>query len=192
MSKMLVLDQDGVVIFQEKYFSKKYSEASGIPWEVILEFFNNEFKLTLVGKVSIKKVLPKYLKKWGWKGSLKSFLKYWFESERTLDTRLLNYVTRLRKTGKRVCLSSVNEKERESYIWNTLKLKNYFDKAYLSYELGCTKSDPKFFQKIIQDFKIKPQDIDYWDDDPKNVEVAKSVGINAKVYTSFEDFKKSV
>jgi len=45
--------------------------------------------------------------------------------------------------------------------------------------------------EILDKLKVNSDNIEYWDDDPVNIEVAKSAGIkNAKVYTSFEEFKK--
>ncbi len=191
MSKIILMDLDAVVIRpRHKYFSEKYSEEHGVPLTNIIPFFKGEYKKAARGEVSIKEILPPYLTKWGWKGSVDEFLSYWFRGERTLDVNVLEVVRQLRKNGKKVYLISDNEKERADYVMNEVGLKNEFDGAFFSYEYGYTKSEPELFQKIIAKLKAKPKNVDYWDDDSKNVAAAKSVGINAKVYTSFEEFKQ--
>jgi len=192
MSKIILLDLDGVVIRRHKYFSEKYSEDFKIPLEEILPFFKSDYKKAAKGEISIREVLPSYLSKWGWKKTLDEFLSYWFESERTLDQNVLKEVKDLRKKGNRLYLVSDNEQERAKYVMEKIGLKKEFDGAFFSYKLGHTKGEPEFFQKVVTELKAKPSEVEYWDDDPKNVDVAKGVGINARVYTSFEDFKKSI
>ena len=193
MVKAILLDLDGLVIRpRHKYFSEKLSEDYKIPLSEIMPFFKNEYKLAAKGEVGIREVLPLYLKKWGWKKSLDDFLTYWFESEKTPDTNILEISKKLREKGLKVYLVSNNEKERANYVMKDLGLKNLFDGGYFSCNLGFTKSEPEFFQKILEDLKFKSGEIMHWDDDPKEVDAAKSVGINAKLYTSFENFKDSL
>jgi len=185
------MDVDGVVVRpRHKYFSEKYSEEYGVPLTEIMPFFKGEYKKAAKGEVNIKDILPAYLSKWGWNGTVDDFLSYWFRGERTVDVNVLDVLRQLRREGKKVYLVSDNEKERANYVMTVVGLKDEFDGAFFSYEYGYTKDDPDFFQKIVDKLKVKPVDVDYWDDDPKNVAVAKSVGISAKVYTSFEVFQK--
>ena len=193
MGKGMLLDADGVVIRpRNKYFSETYSEDYGVPIDDIIPFFKGEYKQAAVGKVDIKDVLPPYLSKWGWKGTVDEFLKYWFENERDIDEKVIEFVGDLRHRGVKVYLVSDNEKYRAGYLMEDVGLKDKFDGAFFSCDVGHTKSDPEFFQKIIKTLKIKPQEMEYWDDDPKNIEVAKGVGIQGNVYTSFEEFKEEV
>lgn len=185
------MDVDGVVVRpRHKYFSEKYSEEHGVPLSEILPFFKGEYKKAARGEESIKEVLPAYLSKWGWNGTVDEFLSYWFRGERTLDVNVLDTVRQLRKDGTKVYLVSDNEKERANYVMNVVGLKKEFDGAFFSYELGYTKDEPVFFQKIIDKLKVKPADVEYWDDDSKNAAVAESVGITAQIYTSYEEFQK--
>ena len=59
-------------------------------------------------------------------------------------------------------------------------LKNYVDQYYISNEIGFDKSNPLFFQEIINRSGLSPRDILYIDYDIKNILVAKSVGISVK------------
>ncbi len=192
MVKVILLDLDGIVIRpRHKYFSEKFSEEYNILVSEILPFFKGEYKKAARGEANIREVLPKYLRKWGWKGSLDDFLEYWFRGERTLDVNVLELVRDLRKKGIKVYLASDNEKERANYVMDTLGLKDDFDGAFFSYELGFSKDKPEFYKEALIGLKLNAKDVDYWDDDPKNVKVARKLGINANLYGSFEDFKKA-
>ncbi len=68
-----------------------------------------------------------------------------------------------------------------------------FDKTYASAHLGSKKPDHDFFQKILNELdNVEKNEIFFFDDDEENVQSAKEFGINAEVYTSFEDFKKAI
>ena len=110
MSKEILLDADGVVIRpRHKYFSEKFSEEHGVSFDDIIPFFKGEYKQAAIGEVDIREVLPPYLEKWGWEGSIDDFLQYWFEGERDVDENVLAVVRDLRSKGTRVHLASDNE-----------------------------------------------------------------------------------
>ena len=151
MSKIILLDLDGIVIRpRHKYFSERYSEDHGVPLIDIIPFFKGEYKKAARGETTIKEVLPAYLSKWGWKGSVEEFLSYWFKSERTLDENVLEVVRSLREKENKIYLVSDNEAERGKYVMEKIGLKNEFDGAFFSYDLGFTKGEPEFFQKVIE------------------------------------------
>ena len=192
MSKNILLDIDGVVILRHKYFSEKFSEEYGIPNEKIMPFFKGDYKKAAIGKVDIRDVLLSYLKKWSWTRSVDDFLNYWYESERDVDERVVKIVKELREKGTKVYLVSDNEAGRAKYLMEKVGLGDEFDGGFFSSDLGVTKSNPQFFEKVIEKLEVQPEEIDYWDDDLKNVEVAKGVGIKGHTYTEFEKFKSKV
>ena len=193
MRKEILLDADGVVIRpRQKYFSEKFSEDYGVPIEKILPFFKCDYKRAATGEIDIKDVLPDYLAKWGWKGTVDEFLQYWYEGERDVDERVLRVVRGIRQSGSRVYLASDNEAGRAKYLMEEVGLQDEFDGAFFSSSLGVTKSQSDFFEMIADKLRVKPSQIDYWDDDPENVEVASGVGINANTYDDFEVFKRKV
>ena len=91
-----------------------------------------------------------------------------------------------------VCLASDNERNRAQYLMEEVNSRDEFDEAFFSCDLGVTKSDPRFFEMVAKKLEVEPEQIEYWDDDPKNVEVARKVGIDGNVYTDFEDFRDKV
>lgn len=140
----------------------------------------------------MKAELPRYLAEWGWTSSLDEFLKYWFESERQVDQRVLDVAMKLRERGVKCYLVSDNEKYRAEYLMNEVGLKNHFDGAFFSYDLGFKKSQQEFFEKILGRLSTSAGEVIYWDDDEKNAEVAKVFRIDARFYSDFDEFHESV
>lgn len=191
MSKEILLDLDGVVVKgRHKYFSEKFAEEYNVPIEQVLPFFKGDYKRAAKGEVDIREVLPSYLEQWGWKGTVDEFLQYWFEGEREVDERVMGVVRQLRAEGTGVHLASDNEINRARYLMDEVGLRDEFDNAFFSSEIGHTKSEPAFFEKVIQKLGTQPQDVSYWDDDPKNVAVAEGLGISSHVYVDFDEFEK--
>jgi len=192
MIKALILDADGVVIKDHEYFSVRYKRDFGksLNDEVITNFFRNEFRKASIGKADLKELLKERFNEWGWKGTFNELLEYWFRGERALDERVLEITKKLRSKGIKVCLASDNEKYRAEYLLNEVGLKSQFDDTFFSCSLGHTKSEPEFFQAVIKKLKLKPEEIVYFDDDPKNVANAKKVGIDARVYKSVSQLEK--
>ncbi|MBN1168476.1 HAD-IA family hydrolase [Candidatus Woesebacteria bacterium] len=184
--KAVILDADGVVIKDHEYFSVRYKRDFGksLKDEVITNFFKNEYKKTAVGKADLKELLEKRLDEWGWKGTVDELLKYWFEGERDVNKKVLEIAKNLREKGVKIGLASDNERYRAEYLFDEVGLEYYFDYMFFSCFLGFTKSDPKFFEYVINKLKFKPQQIIYFDDDQENVDVAKGVGIDARLYES--------
>lgn len=192
MIKAVILDVDGVAIKDHEYFSIRYKKDFGksLNDDVITNFFKNEYKQTAIGKDNLKKLLEERVNEWGWKGTVHELLDYWFEGERELDEEVLDISKKLRDKGIKVCLASDNEKYRAEYLLNEIGLKNNFDETFFSCFLGHTKSEPEFFKAVVKKLKLKPEEILYFDNDLKNVDVAKSVGINARVYKSVSQLEK--
>jgi putative hydrolase of the HAD superfamily len=59
-----------------------------------------------------------------------------------------------------------------------------FDRVYNSYHLGKGKRDPSVFADVAEDLGLAPQHIAFVDDDPGNIERARSQGIKAVLFQS--------
>ena len=194
MLKAVLFDADGVILFpRKKDFSDILAEDYGVPLEQILPLFKNEFKDCRIGKADLKEVLNrKYLGSWGWKGSAEELLAYWWRSEGQLNKPVLGLIRELREKGIRGFLASNQEKYRAEHLLKTLKLEKLLDGAFFSCNMGVGKNNPAFFERILTDLKVKPEEILFWDDEEENVAVAKEVGIDARLYTTFEEFDKQI
>lgn len=187
MPKVLLLDADGVVLKKREYFSERFAREQGILVEEMQEFFKNEFKLCQTGKADLKEALKEKLAGWGWEKSVDEFLEYWFTNDVELDEEVLLLVQDLRARGVMCFLSTDQEKYRKAYIQQLLD--GQLDGYFISCDVGFTKSTPEFFQQILETLNVPASEVSYLDDDQKNVDAAKSLGINAKFYSNIEDLK---
>ena len=64
---------------------------------------------------------------------------------------------------------------------------DFFDKCYLSYEMGMAKPDAEIFHAVLADGKLNPSECLFLDDGPKNIEQAKQLGIQTYLVTENED-----
>jgi len=105
----------------------------------------------------------------------------------------LNLILELRKKYKVYMLSNINqfifEHCKKTYFETDNQVfEDYFDKAYLSFEMGVCKPDKLIFEKMIADAKIIPNQCLFLDDGIKNIETAKVLGFHTYLVKPKEDF----
>lgn len=76
--------------------------------------------------------------------------------------------------------NSIHIKASNCYIqknFNGKKLSDWFDKLYLSYEIGLWKPEKMIYQYVLDDLKLAPHEILFLDDNKSNIESANEMGI---------------
>ena len=68
-------------------------------------------------------------------------------------------------------------------------LHDYFDRLYLSYQLGCLKPDRAIFDHIVADAGILPEETLFVDDGESNCAAAAKLGFKTFVPKNGEDFR---
>ncbi len=125
--------------------------------------------------------------KYGWLGYRKEV------PQRNLDT-----LKRLRGEGYRLILLSNTNPFMMSWALTkdfdggTSSLEDYFDALYLSYRLGVMKPDAKFFQAVIDNEHILPEESLFVDDGPRNIEAARKLGFNTMRPKNGEDWTRAL
>jgi len=146
--KSILIDGDGVAIKKRELFSTKFSREYNVPIDKIIPFFKKEFKLCQLGKEDLKVALPPYLEEWGWQESIDDFLKYWFESDTIADEEILDRIQEIRSKGIKCYLVTDQEKYRAENIRKNLEFGEKLDDCFFSCEVGYSKEEPEFFQKL--------------------------------------------
>ncbi len=189
--KAILLDADGLVFKKQRYFSEIFAEEYGVSKDLILPFFKTNFRQCQEGKVDLKEELKPFLKQWNWEGTMESFLDFWF-SFCVVDEEVLKVVRELKEKGYKCYLVTDQEKYRGQYIKKNLKLENELDGFFYSFELKSSKSEKEFYEKILKELNLSPEEAIFFDDENENVEIASKFGIQSILVSGAEDFEKSV
>jgi len=193
MIRVILFDLDGLVIVGRKLlFSLRLSEEKNIPKEKIDEFFLNDFRECSFGRADLKEKIAPYLLKWNYDGTVDDLLKFWFETENTIDLEVLKIITDLRAKGIKCYIATRQEKYRMSYLLNDLKLKGYFDGTFCTCDIGYDKWQKEYWDFVFDKLKLKPEEIMFFCDTQKNVDAAEKFGVKAFFYTNINLLKDKI
>ena len=109
-----------------------------------------------------------------------------------IPSERLELLEKLRKKYRLLLLSNSNPLHVEVSAVNALEgtgktIRDYFDKCYFSYEMGLTKPDPAIFEALLADAGVEATECLFLDDGPKNIEAAKTLGIQTYFVTQGEN-----
>lgn len=164
-----------------------------LPPEIDFETFKKSFVKYLdssaKGDISGKEFLEHVL------GELKIDSKkyeYLITKHGKINTDLLNMILKLRKKYKTALLTDnfevmvgIIEKEIGGFS-------KYFDVVILSYIEKMVKIRDEMFNKVLKKLEEKPENCIFVDDRPRNIEVAKRLGLNTILYEDNEQFQKEL
>ena len=68
-------------------------------------------------------------------------------------------------------------------------MEHYFDRMFLSYQMGMVKPNPAIFEQVVAETGILPSETLFLDDSSKNTETAEKLGFRTFVVTQGEDFR---
>lgn len=189
MKHILIFDADGVIV-SAKRFSEQLARDYDIGLDKTLPFFTGVFNECMEGRADLKEILIPFLQEWGWEKSVDEFLEYWFTSEHSIDNKLIDLVQQLRRKGHTCVIGTNQEMHRTHYMRTKMHFDEWFDEVYSSAGLGCKKPDTEFFRQIYLKLQ-SPHKSNVWffDDTPSHIESAVQFGINARLYTDYNDFE---
>ena len=192
MKKPIILfDADGVLTLPEEMFSEVYARSHGLDPKPFEQFFRNDWKPIVTGQKDLKESINENPELWQWQGSADDLLDFWFKTEDVRNEELIEVIHNLKSQGVPCYLATEQEKYRGEYMKHVM-FKDLFDGYFITAELGVSKTDPKFFEMIIDRLKsqhpeVEPQDITFFDDSQSKVDTACSVGINGQLFTGVEE-----
>lgn len=105
-----------------------------------------------------------------------------------VNRNVVDTVKKLRTLGIKTCICTNNFPTRINACNQKFNFLSDFDVHVFSYQVGAIKPDPKIFQALIDQSGCLPSEIVFADDKQENVDSAKSLGINAFLYTGFDNF----
>lgn len=73
-----------------------------------------------------------------------------------------------------------------------LNVESYFDRRYLSYEMGCVKPYPEIFNQMFADSGMTPSESLMIDDSTANIKTAAELGMQTVLITPGYDLKEII
>lgn len=92
----------------------------------------------------------------------------------------------------KTAICSNNYQDNIEALDRKFNLDKYFDVMVFSYEVGVMKPDRRIYQALLAKAGSCPAELVYSDNDLKNIEAAKQMGINALLYLDFKGFKEQL
>jgi FMN phosphatase YigB (HAD superfamily) len=192
MNKIVCFDLDGVTVSEHERFSNRLVERQGHEiQDAVNEYFSSYFGAVMKGEASLSETITPYLSKFNWDGDVNSLLRFWFDGEKDAVQPVLDLAKLIRDAGTPIYIVTDNPAERTEELWDEL-LVDYFSGKYVSGETGLKKSKPDLWAKIASDTGVSLGNIFFTDDDPENVSVAQSTGVQAELFTSPEQLKANL
>jgi FMN phosphatase YigB (HAD superfamily) len=177
MIQCLLFDLSEVLIAGLVGVEKELSSALSLPEEEILPCFGGGvFEELLLGDISEDTYVRAVITREGWPieaARLKAAIR------RNFHNQVEGMVPMLMDLAVDYELALLSDHAREwiSYIRSIHPFLGVFKRAFFSYELKRLKNDPAAFQAIVDAMSIPPARFLFIDDNPKNVEIAASVGM---------------
>ena len=116
-----------------------------------------------------------------------------------MDIRKLDYIAQLRQRGYHTFLLSNTNPYLMDYWARTPQftpqgnsIDAYFDKLYLSFEMGCMKPEPEIFRQMIKDAQIRPEETLFIDDSTSNIAAGKNAGLQTFQPENASDWREEV
>lgn len=155
----------------------------------------NEYQ---IGKIPTEDFLSMILKVSAPGTTRQQVLDAWNSCLQTLPKYKLDFVKQLRQEGYATHLLSNTNDAHWKYILETAfpePAENYFDKIFLSQEMGMAKPDINIFEEVIHQIGAPASECLFIDDSSANCKAAETLGIhayNAPVHTDWREELKSI
>jgi putative hydrolase of the HAD superfamily len=134
----------------------------------------------LLGRESWLDVLPGLLERWGVPHLHDRALEVWLTIEPHAGAREL--VEMVRGSGVNCYLATNQTEHRGRFMADSLGYDELLDGSFYSYELGVAKPDPAYFTAVLERIDVPPGEVLFIDDNPRNVAVARELGLRAEVW----------
>lgn len=123
-----------------------------------------------------------------WKAEIELYYDHWFDMINPVPIPgMTEYVKELKARGFKVYGLSNWSSETFPRVRHLFEVFDVLDGMVVSGYEGYIKPDPRLFQVLFDRFHLNPAESVFIDDNPKNVEGARAVGMNAIQFTTKED-----
>jgi len=150
-----------------------------------------EFKLLMEGKITEDEFWKKLIQRNNWDIGINEFKKAIRNNfDEIKGTREI--IEKLKDNGYKLGLISDHSKEWIDHCNNKFDYHKLFHSTQYSFEVECCKTDKKTFELLLKKLGEKAENCLFIDDSEKNINVAKSIGLNTIQFKDSEQLKKEL
>ncbi|MBI5797736.1 HAD-IA family hydrolase [Candidatus Woesearchaeota archaeon] len=192
--EVIFFDIGGVVCQDiEKFMMRDIAKKYKLSYREVMKARGKWWKLYATKRISEKEYWQSFLKDVGIQESYTHFLSLPYQKYIQKMPGMESVLKRLVKTYPLFVLSD-HAPEWWAYAQKTFHLQKYFQGSILSFNYGALKEEKKMFREAIKMAKVKPKEILFIDNSEKNLQVAKSLGMDILLFTNpkelLEELKK--
>jgi len=122
------------------------------------------------------------------KAALPELIRLEVELWNNFDERVLGWAAHLRSRGFRTGILSNLPRALGEELRATRGFLDPFDHVTFSYEIGSAKPEPPIYRDAVDGLGLPPGEILFLDDRRENVEGARSTGLLAELFSTWEEF----
>ncbi|MCI6549637.1 MAG: HAD family phosphatase [Prevotella sp.] len=187
MIKNIIFDLGGVLItIDQQEAVRRFRELGLADAEERLNPYTQSgiFGDLEIGKISAEQFRSSLSELVGHPLTVEDCTHAWLGYHKELPTRNIKMLQQLRAEGYRLLLLSNTNPFMQSWVESGNyadghPLSFYFDALYRSYEVKMMKPDKAFFQYVLDNEHIRPEETLFVDDGPRNCAAASMLGIKA-------------
>ena len=200
MIRNLVFDFGGVVV--DIYWEDAVKEFArlGLPnaSQVIDRYKQNGLFLELEeGKINAETFIARFSQMVGRTLTHDEVEAAWLSFFKTVPDARLKMLEELHRKYRMYLLSNTNPfvmgwARSSRFTPSGKSLDYYFDKLFLSYQLGVTKPSPQIFRQMMADVQLSPEETLFIDDGKANTDTARSLGFATLTVNSGDEWTETI
>ena len=195
MIKNIIFDFGGVLVdWNPHYLFDKYFNDINESNYFVENVCNSEWNAEMDGGKPFEQAVrersamfPKYAE------ALKLYQTNWMDTMGEEIPEMYDLIKSLKSNGFPIIYGLTNwSAETFPTVQKTYRIFSLIDKIVVSGEVKQLKPNPEIFYTLLNKFNLKPEESLFIDDNLKNVEGAKAVGINAVLFRGVEKLREDL
>jgi len=196
MIKNIIFDIGGVIAIHKSEENLRFlSEKYNVDFEAMKKVFKAAEPVHDAGKTTDQEFVSRIMGSVGVKMDADEFFRLHQERFVEPNTKLLGFIKNKLKGKCRLLVLSNNYKRNMDFYSKHPELSvlgELFDRMFISEDYKTVKPDKRFFNIMIKEAGINPEESLFIDDNEKNIKAAKELGFRTIHYKNFDQMKEEM